>query len=169
MGFGWRSVEGDWKTSRLYFCFVLMITAYLEVWFLELEQNEHFIYVFIYFWKYLFFFFFCLSHTAWGVLGPWPRIEPGPSAVRAQSPNHWNTREFNRMSSLAYWQRWKISRRETWVHLSSALTPRSRYLEEAEDRLGQTSQDHVRSGKLGRPRSMIAAKIHWGLTMCQAS
>ena len=28
-----------------------------------------------------------------GILVPWPGIEPGPSAERAQSPNHWTTRE----------------------------------------------------------------------------
>ena len=30
---------------------------------------------------------------ACGILVPQPETEPGPSAVRAQSPNHWTTRE----------------------------------------------------------------------------
>ena len=32
---------------------------------------------------------------AGGILVPWPEIEPGPSAVKAQSPNHWTARELN--------------------------------------------------------------------------
>ena len=31
---------------------------------------------------------------ACGILVPLPGIEPRPSAVKAQSPNHWTTREF---------------------------------------------------------------------------
>ena len=31
---------------------------------------------------------------ACGILVPWPGIEPGPAAVKAQSPNYWATREF---------------------------------------------------------------------------
>ena len=38
----------------------------------------------------VFFFFGC---TAYGLLLPLPGIEPGPSAVRVQSPNHWIARE----------------------------------------------------------------------------
>ena len=38
--------------------------------------------------------FFWLHHTALGILVPLPGIEPGPSAVRTQSPNHWTAREF---------------------------------------------------------------------------
>ena len=40
---------------------------------------------------FLSFFFGC---TACGIIVPRPGIEPGPSAVRAQSPNPWTTREF---------------------------------------------------------------------------
>ena len=29
-------------------------------------------------------------------LGPWPGIEPGPPALGAHSPSHWNTREIPR-------------------------------------------------------------------------
>ena len=38
--------------------------------------------------------FFWLRHAACGILAPRPGIEPGPSAVRTQSPNNWTTREF---------------------------------------------------------------------------
>ena len=44
-----------------------------------------------------FLFFFWLHLTVWGILVPQPGIEPGPSAVRARSPNHWATREFPRI------------------------------------------------------------------------
>ena len=37
---------------------------------------------------------FFFSHTACGILVPPREIEPRPSAVRAQSPNHWTAREF---------------------------------------------------------------------------
>ena len=49
----------------------------------------------------IFFFFFFLSfflvgahHVACGILVPWPGMETGSSAVKAQSPNHWTSREF---------------------------------------------------------------------------
>ena len=41
-----------------------------------------------------FSFFILLHHTACGILVPWPGFEPGPSAVKAQSPSHWSAREF---------------------------------------------------------------------------
>ena len=41
-----------------------------------------------------FFFIFWLHCTACGILVLWPGIEHRPSAVRAQSPNHWTAREF---------------------------------------------------------------------------
>ena len=37
---------------------------------------------------------FLLHCTVCGILVPRPGIEPGPSAVRAQSPNHWTARKF---------------------------------------------------------------------------
>ena len=37
---------------------------------------------------------FVFVYTACGILAPWSGIEPRPSAVRAQSPNQWTTREF---------------------------------------------------------------------------
>ena len=42
----------------------------------------------IYFFFSFFFFFFAL-----GILVPQPGIEPGPTAVEAQSPNYWLTQE----------------------------------------------------------------------------
>ena len=45
---------------------------------------------------FLSFFFFC---TACRIFFPQPRMEPGPSAMRAQSPNnHWTTMEFPQMA-----------------------------------------------------------------------
>ena len=42
----------------------------------------------------LFFYSFVWPHcAACGVLVPRPRFKPRPSAVTAQSPNHWTTRE----------------------------------------------------------------------------
>ena len=41
-----------------------------------------------------FVLFFWPSHMACGILVPRPGIEPGLSAVKARSPNHWTTREF---------------------------------------------------------------------------
>ena len=41
-----------------------------------------------------FFFSFWSHYTAYVILVPQPGIEPGPSAVRVQSPNPWTAREF---------------------------------------------------------------------------
>ena len=46
------------------------------------------------------FLFFLPCCMTCGILVPWPGIEPGPSAVRVQSPNHWTAREFSRCFSL---------------------------------------------------------------------
>ena len=35
-----------------------------------------------------------LCHAACGIFVPQPGVKPRPSAVKAQSPNHWTTREF---------------------------------------------------------------------------
>ena len=43
---------------------------------------------------FLFFVFLAAPLMPWGILVPPPGIEPGPSAVRAQSPNHQTTRGF---------------------------------------------------------------------------
>ena len=45
------------------------------------------------FTNHFFFFFFWPRHVACGTLVPWPGIEPGPLAVKVQSPDHWTTRE----------------------------------------------------------------------------
>ena len=39
-------------------------------------------------------FFFFFGHVACKILILWPGIEPAYSAVKAQSPNNWTTREF---------------------------------------------------------------------------
>ena len=57
--------------------------------FFKKKRERLFIYLFIY----LFLWLHCV---AWGILVPQPEIEPGPSAVRLQSPSHWTTREFPR-------------------------------------------------------------------------
>ena len=41
------------------------------------------------------FIFFWPHSDACGTLVLQPGVEPVPSAVKAQSPNHWNTREFS--------------------------------------------------------------------------
>ena len=43
---------------------------------------------------FILFLFFWPHHVACGILVPRPGIEPGPSSVKAQNPNHWTTREF---------------------------------------------------------------------------
>ena len=48
-------------------------------------KHTIFIYVFIHFWPHA---------VACGILVPQPETEPLPWAVKAQSPNHWTTREF---------------------------------------------------------------------------
>ena len=50
--------------------------------------------------KCLSFFFFWPHRVACGILVPQPGIEPGPSAVKARSPNHWTAREFAEMFSF---------------------------------------------------------------------
>ena len=45
--------------------------------------------------RFLFFFWLCL--LAFRVLVPQPDIEPGPSVMKAQNPNHWTPREFPQM------------------------------------------------------------------------
>ena len=46
------------------------------------------------------FFLFWPHCTACGILVSWPRIEPRcPIAVKAQSPNHWTTREVPKVQS----------------------------------------------------------------------
>ena len=35
----------------------------------------------------------CFGRVTYGILVPWPGIEPEPPAIEAQSPNHWITSE----------------------------------------------------------------------------
>ena len=51
---------------------------------------------FSFFFLFILFYFFCSA--AYGVLVPRLGIEPGPLAVRAQSPNHWTARGLPRFS-----------------------------------------------------------------------
>ena len=44
--------------------------------------------------------FFWLCSTACGILAPGPGAEPAPSAVEAQSLNHWATREIPKAQLL---------------------------------------------------------------------
>ena len=48
---------------------------------------------------------FCFSgpqRAACGILVSQPGIEPGPLAVKAQSPNHWTAREFPKLSNYEH-------------------------------------------------------------------
>ena len=45
-------------------------------------------------------FFFWLCHVAYRIPVPWSKAEPGPSVVKAWSPNHWITRKFPSYCSL---------------------------------------------------------------------
>ena len=41
----------------------------------------------------MYLFIYWLCRTTCRILVPWPGIEPVPPAVKAQSLNHWTTRE----------------------------------------------------------------------------
>ena len=49
--------------------------------------------VVVFLFLFLFLFLLAMPHSLWDFSSP-TRIEPGPSAVKVQSPNHWTTREF---------------------------------------------------------------------------
>ena len=49
--------------------------------------------------------FVVLLCMACGILVPLPGIAPGPPGVKAQSPNHWTTREVPRKDFLYYYSR----------------------------------------------------------------
>ena len=53
-------------------------------------------------YKIFFFFFFWLCHVACRISVPWPGNEPSPLTMRAQSPNHWTTRE---LLGQIFWKR----------------------------------------------------------------
>ena len=44
--------------------------------------------------KFLNILFFSLWYVAYEILVPRPGIEAGPPAAKAQSPNHWTSRQF---------------------------------------------------------------------------
>ena len=48
----------------------------------------------------VYLFFFWPRRAACGNLVPRPGTKPGPPAVEARSPNHWNTREFPQLSFI---------------------------------------------------------------------
>ena len=52
--------------------------------------------------------------AACGILVPWPGIEPGPSAVRARSPNHCTAREFPK--TAFNWGLWTPLYARFWVN-----------------------------------------------------
>ena len=52
------------------------------------------------FWKEIIFFFFWLCCLTYGILVPWPGIDPSPLAVEVWSPNHCTAREFLILSFL---------------------------------------------------------------------
>ena len=61
------------------------------------------IYLFlIYFILFSTFILFLAVPRACGILVPGPRIEPVPSAVEAQSPNHWTSREVPPLTLLIF-------------------------------------------------------------------
>lgn len=70
-------VVWGWKSG-----FVLVSASDLEQVILLPPQNHHL------------FLFIRLGRLACGILVPGPGIEPVPSAVKPQSPNHWAAREF---------------------------------------------------------------------------
>lgn len=48
----------------------------------------------LYFHLFILWIVFVSLSGVCGILVPWPGIEPGPSAVKAESLNHWTIREF---------------------------------------------------------------------------
>ena len=59
------------------------------------------------FFKFLFIYLFWLCLTACEILIPRPGIEPGPSAVKVQSPNHWTAREYPATALFLTAHNWK--------------------------------------------------------------
>ena len=59
--------------------------------------------------------FFWLCYVTCGILVPPPGIEPGPSVVKAQSPNHWTAREFPRNFLFAWNKFPKVVARCSWL------------------------------------------------------
>ena len=74
------------------------------------------------------------GYAACGILVPQPGIKPRSSAVRAQSPNHWTTREFPHNILLLdtvdlegrierAWWLWTVQVRENFGLIASLLSP----------------------------------------------
>ena len=61
-----------------------------------------------------FFFFFFFSLIVCGILAPWPGFEPIPFAVKAQSLNHWTTREV-----LSFFKK-KNKQTKPFIHLGAS-------------------------------------------------
>ena len=84
---------------------ILLRNKFREMWWsmiVGLDKESHF-----FFQKWsshrqqeLIYIFFWLPWAACGILVPWPGIEPGPSAVKVLSPNHWTSRKFPKTSIL---------------------------------------------------------------------
>ena len=72
----------DFIESMLDFCQMLFLHLHLLSW----------SYVCLFFF---YFFFFWLCPVAYGILVPWPRIEPRLLAVSKQSPNYWIAWKFS--------------------------------------------------------------------------
>ena len=76
-------VLGSWESKRITWDFSLLklTTVYKPTCWCLLSG----VCTFLFFWPFL---------MACGILGPWPEVEPMPSAVKAQGCNLWTTREF---------------------------------------------------------------------------
>ena len=68
----------------MYFTTSLMLLFFFFMLYWESLPSMLLIFSFVLFW---------LCHKAYGILVPWPEIEPTPPALEAQSLNHWTARE----------------------------------------------------------------------------
>ena len=59
--------------------------------------------------SFFFFFFFLPHHLVCEILIPWPGIKPRPSAVEAQSPNHWTARKLLSLMILGPSCKWNCA------------------------------------------------------------
>ena len=83
-------VSSDWDDMPWEIVSSIKIHWYRWLWYLLNCQISNIILVCLF--DCLFVFWLCL--VACRILVPQPGIEPRPSAVKAQSPNHWTAREF---------------------------------------------------------------------------
>ena len=63
---------------------------------IQTQTGLHFMFLFEQ--THFFFFFLWPHYTVCGILVPGLGIEPRASVLKAQSPNHWTTREFRRLT-----------------------------------------------------------------------